>query len=51
MADTQTTASEVQFLLLKYVAKKLFIAQITLIQCVKVVKFSIRCTASSDFLS
>ena len=51
MADTQTTASEVQFLLLKYVAKKLFIAQVTLIQCVKLVNFSIRCTESGDFFA
>ena len=42
MADTQTTASEVQFLLLKYVAKKLFIAQVTQFQCVKVILFLIR---------
>ena len=39
MADTQTTASEVQFLLPKYVAKKLFIAQVTQFQCVKVILF------------
>ena len=51
MADTQTTASEVQFLLLKYVAQKLFIAQITLIQCVKVILFLIRCTESGDFFA
>ena len=38
MADTQTTASEVQFLLLKYVAEKLFIAQVTQFQCTKLVK-------------
>ena len=44
-----TPAQEVQFTALQYVAQKLFIAQVTLIQCVKVVKFSIRCTASSDF--
>ena len=49
MADTQTTASEVQFLLLKYVAKKLFIAQVTQFQCVKVILFLIRCITKSDF--
>ena len=49
MADTQTTASEVQFLLPKYVAKKLFIAQVTQFQCVKVILFLIRCITKSDF--
>ena len=49
MAHDTTPAQEVQFTALQYVAKKLFIAQVVLIQCVKVVKFSIRCTASSDF--
>ena len=39
MADTQTTASEVQFLLPKYVAKKLFITQSIQFQCTKLVKF------------
>ena len=46
-----TPAQEVQFTALQYVTKKLFIAQVTLIQCVKVVKFSIRCTASGDFFA
>ena len=50
IADTQTTAFEVQFLLLKYVAKKLFIAQVTQFQCVKVILFLIRCITKSDFL-
>ena len=49
MADTQTPAQEVQFTALQYVTKKFFIAQVVLIQCVKVVKFSIQCTASGDF--
>ena len=49
MADTQTTASEVQFLLLKYVTKKLFIAQVTQFQCVKIILFLIRCITKSDF--
>ena len=51
MVHDATPAQEVQFTALQYVTKKLFIAQITLIQCVKVVKFSIRCTASSDFFA
>ena len=51
MADTQTTAQEMQFTALRYVTKKLFIAQVTQFQCVKVVNFSIRCTASSDFFA
>ena len=49
MADTQTTASEVQFTALRYVAKKLFIAQVTQFQCVKVILFLIRCITKSDF--
>ena len=49
VAHDATPAQEVQFTALQYVTKKLFIAQVVLIQCVKVVKFSIRCTASSDF--
>ena len=50
MADTQTTAQEVQFTALRYVAKKLFIAQVTQFQCVKVILFLIRCITKSDFL-
>lgn len=42
MADTQTTASEVQFALTKYASQKLFIAQVALIQYVKLVKISMR---------
>ena len=49
MVHDATPAQEVQFTALQYVAKKLFIAQVVLIQCAKVVKFSIQCTASSDF--
>ena len=51
MVHDATPAQEVQFTALQYVAQKLFIAQIALIQCVKVVKFSILCTASGDFFA
>ena len=51
MTHDATTAQEVQFTALQYVTKKLFIAQVVLIQCVKVVKFSIQCTESGDFFA
>lgn len=51
MVHDATPAQEVQFTALQYVTKKLFIAQVVLIQCVKVVNFSIRCTANSDFFA
>lgn len=43
VAHDATTAQEVQFTALRYVAKKLFIAQVTQFQCVKVILFLIRC--------
>ena len=49
MADTQTTASEVQFLLLKYVAKKLFIAQSIQFQCTKLVKIQKQSGKNSNY--
>ena len=49
VAHDATTAQEVQFTALRYVAKKLFIAQVTQFQCVKVILFVIRCITKSDF--
>ena len=49
MAHDATTAQEVQFTALRYVAKKLFITQVTQFQCVKVILFLIRCITKSDF--
>ena len=49
MAHDATTAQEAQFTALRYVAKKLFIAQVTQFQCVKVILFLIRCITKSDF--
>ena len=43
VAHDATTAQEVQFTALRYVAKKLFMAQVTQFQCVKVILFLIRC--------
>ena len=39
VAHDATTAQEVQFTALRYVAKKLFIAQSIQFQCTKLVKF------------
>ena len=39
VAHDATTAQEVQFTALQYVAQKLFIAQVVLIRSVKIVKF------------
>lgn len=41
-AHDATTASEVQFALPKYVAPKLFIVQVALIQAAKIIKFLIQ---------
>ena len=49
MAHDATTAQEVQFTALRYVAQKLFIALVTQFQCVKVILFLIRCITKSDF--
>ena len=49
VAHDATTAQEVQFTALRYVAKKLFIAQVTQFQYVKVILFLIRCITKSDF--
>ena len=49
VAHDATTAQEVQFTALRYVAKKLFIAQVTQFQCVKVILFLIRCITKSAF--
>ena len=49
VAHDATTAQEVQFTALRYVAKKLFITQVTQFQYVKVILFLIRCITKSDF--
>ena len=50
VAHDATTAQEVQFTALRYVAKKLFIAQVTQFQCVKVILFLIRCITKVIFI-
>ena len=49
MADTQTTAQEEQFTALRYVAKKLFIAQVTQFQCTKLVKIQKQSGKNSNY--
>ena len=49
MADTQTTAQEVQFTALRYVAKKLFIAQSIQFQCTKLVKIQKQSGKNSNY--
>ena len=49
VAHDATTAQEVQFTALRYVAKKLFITQSIQFQCVKVILFVIHRITKSDF--
>ena len=51
VAHDATTAQEVQFTALRYIAKKLFISQATQFQCVMVILFLIRCITKSDFFT
>ena len=49
MADDATTAQEVQFTALRYVAKKLFIAQVTQFQYTKLVKIQKQSGKNSNY--
>ena len=49
MTDTQTTTFEVQFLLPKYVAKKLFITQSIQFQCTKLVQIQKQSGKNSNY--
>ena len=49
MTDTQTTTFEVQFLLPKYVAKKLFITQSIQFQCTKLVQIKKQSGKNSNY--
>ena len=49
MAHDATTAQEVQFTALRYVAKKLFITQVTQFQCTKLVKIQKQSGKNSNY--